>query len=65
MTVPQQAMIGTIKKPAIAPLSKILKLDESSLYDPVEFAKAKWAETYDGKKQYDVLYGCFWQRRKI
>ena len=32
------------KEPAIAPLSKILKLDESSLYDPVEFAKAKWAE---------------------
>ncbi len=32
------------KEPAIAPLAKILKLDESSLYDPVEFAKAKWAE---------------------
>lgn len=32
------------KEPAIAPLARILKLDSAKLQDPVEFAKAKWAE---------------------
>lgn len=32
------------KQDAINPLARILKLDPNSLQDPVEFAKAKWAE---------------------
>ncbi len=32
------------KEPAIEPLAKILKLNPESLQNPVEFAKAKWAE---------------------
>ncbi|MBO6087535.1 4-alpha-glucanotransferase [bacterium] len=32
------------KNPAINPLARILKLNPKTLEDPVEFAKAKWAE---------------------
>ena len=37
------------KEPAIAPLARILKLNPADLQDPVEFAKAKWAEPMSAK----------------
>lgn len=40
------------KNASISPLSKILKIDGETLQNPVEFAKAKWAEIMTGKNNH-------------
>lgn len=40
------------KNASINPLSKILKIDGETLQNPVEFAKAKWAEIMTGKNNH-------------
>lgn len=47
------------KTNAINPLARILKLDAEALKNPVEFAKAKWAETLTGKNNHFFFMDVF------
>lgn len=52
------------KNASINPLAKILKLDAEALQNPVEFAKAKWAETLTGKNNHFFFADVFgWSDR--
>lgn len=53
------------KNASIGPLARILKLDAEKLNDPVEFAKAKWAEPMTGKNNHFFFMDVFGREERF
>lgn len=53
------------KNASIGPLAKILKLDAEKLNDPVEYAKAKWAEPMTGKNNHFFFMDVFGREERF